>query len=84
MSRSKRKAIIKDRPRNKKKSTLYWRRVRRAFKQAVVAGEDPPNPKEIVNDYDYCDYVFDLEHDGGSSWHHREEDKMDKEKYRRK
>lgn len=70
MSRSTRKPIIKDRPRNHKKSSLYWRSVRSTIKQSIreiSQLEDKedfeiPNPKEIVNDYNYCDYVFDYEH----------------------
>ena len=67
MSRSTRKPIIKDRPRNHKKSSLYWRSVRSTIKQSIreiAQLEDKedfeiPNPKEIVNDYNYCDYIFD-------------------------
>lgn len=62
MSRSYKKAIIKDRPRNYKKSSLYWRRVRRVQKQALKQNKDIPNPKTIVNDYDYCDYKLDYEY----------------------
>jgi hypothetical protein len=66
MSRSKRKPIIKDRPRNKKKSTLYWRIVRRVINGRVrILKDNPteeqlPEPKEIVNDYDYCDWISDF------------------------
>lgn len=67
MSRSRRKPIIKDRPRNKKKSTLYWRIVRRVINGKVrILKDNPieegqlPEPKEIVNDYDYCDWVSDF------------------------
>lgn len=66
MSRSRKKPIIKDAPRNYKKSTLYWRRIRSVVNQKVrgfINGqrEDDtlPIPKEIVNDYDYCDYKID-------------------------
>lgn len=67
MSRSKREPIIKDAPRNHRKSTEYWRRVRRVINQAVrklfYKDEEEvviPNPKEVVNDYDYSDYRFDM------------------------
>jgi hypothetical protein len=67
MSRSRREPIIKDRPKNEKKSTFYWRTVRRVINDAVrmlkyepESDETLPEPKEIVNDYDYCDYVIDL------------------------
>jgi len=70
MSRSRRKPIIKDGPRNTKKSSTYWRPVRRVMNQTVRGLDDDsdgayddeiiPNPKEIVNDYDYSDYKFDM------------------------
>jgi hypothetical protein len=67
MSRSKKEPIVKDRPRNHRKSTEYWRRVRRVINQTVrklfFKDEDEvviPNPKEVVNDYDYSDYTFDM------------------------
>ena len=84
MSDSRRKAIIKDRPRNAKKSTLYWRKIRRVIKQLVGIEEDLPNPKEIVNDYDYCDYTIDYEHDGGSPFFKTQDKEIEKKKYRRK
>lgn len=66
MSRSRRKPIVKDRPRNEKKSSLYWRIVRRVIngkvRQISKTDEDEtnlPEPREIVNDYDYCDYIID-------------------------
>ncbi len=65
MSRSQRKPIIKDRPRNYKKSSSYWRTVRRVIKNNVrylqekMLDENIPDPKEIVNDYDYSDYRLD-------------------------
>lgn len=59
MSRSKKKPIIKDKSRNYKRTSAYWRRVRRVTKQAVKKGEELlPAPREIVNDYDYCDYII--------------------------
>lgn len=67
MSRSRKEPIIKERPRNHRKSTEYWRRVRRVINQTVrklfYKDEDEvviPNPKQIVNDYDYSDYTFDM------------------------
>jgi hypothetical protein len=65
MSRSRKKPILKDRPRNIKKSSLYWRTVRRVIKDRVryhqesLDDENLPLPEEIVNDYDYCDYIWD-------------------------
>lgn len=63
MSRSKRKPIIKDRPRNYKKSTMYWRMVRRRQKIETnkIKTQDEieiTNPKSIVNDFQYSDYKF--------------------------
>ncbi len=65
MSRSKRKGYIKDRPRNHKKSTIYWRKIRRILKGKVkeLFKDDfeetlLPLPKQLINDYDYSDYTF--------------------------
>ncbi len=63
MSRSRKEPVVRDSPRNEKKSTLYWRHVRKGIKQAVrklFYNEDAeiPNPKTIVNDYDREDYSF--------------------------
>ena len=67
MSRSLRLDIIKERPRNYKKSTAYWRRVRRVMRIAVYNFRKDyknridiiyNNPRLIVNDYDYSDYTF--------------------------
>lgn len=62
MSRSYRKAIIKDKPRNYKNTSLYWRVVRRVQKMFWKQGKEVPDPKTIVNDYDYSDYKFDYEY----------------------
>lgn len=61
MSRSFKKAIIKQCHRNYKKSTKYWRVIRRCQKQAVNSSKDVPDPKSIVNDYDYSDYTINYE-----------------------
>lgn len=74
MSRSKRKPIVKDGPRNQKKSTSYWRTVRRVINDSVrqLKYDDEtvlPKPKEIVNDYDYCDYIIDYRNwDSDKGW----------------
>lgn len=66
MSRSKKRPIIKDGPRNYKKSSSYWRPVRRVMNQTVrglddlTEEENIPDPQEIINDYDYSDYKFDM------------------------
>lgn len=63
MSRSVKKPIVKDAPRNVKKSTQYWRHVRKSINQAVRKlfyndEVEIPNPKTIVNDYDHTDFSF--------------------------
>lgn len=63
MSRSYRKDIIKDKPRNYKASTMYWRRVRRTWnievKKIHTQEEiEISSSKNLVNDYDYSDYLF--------------------------
>ena len=65
MSRSRRQPVIKDRPRNSKKTAEYWRPVRRVMNQTVrglnelTEDDNIPDPKEIVNDYNYSDYNID-------------------------
>lgn len=65
MSRSKKKPICKDG--NGKMHKMYRRAIRsslktyfRSHKQKFIDGElnEFPNPKTIVNDYDYCDYIY--------------------------
>lgn len=71
MSRSRKKAIIKDRPR--KKTNIYHKTIRSATNQVVrelAKLEEPdeleiPSPKNIINDYNYCDWIFDAEHSDG-------------------
>jgi len=90
MSRSYKLAIIKDRPRNVKKSSIYWRNVRSTQNNAIRSCRnfeelEIPNAKTIVDDYDYCDYVVDHEYSNFvSAWHTREDNEKDKEKYSRK
>lgn len=78
MSKSYRKPIIKDKPRNVKASTLYWRHVRSAIKQVIrnnriedMNSYDLKNiPKETINDYNYCDYKIYPE---STWWHNNKE-----------
>lgn len=65
MSRSYKKPIYKDKGIGKK---LYNRAIRRVQKIAVKQGKDIPNPKTIINDYDYCDYSIDLRNNNGDFW----------------
>jgi hypothetical protein len=83
MSRSYKKAIFKDKPRNYKAST-YYRRVRSVIKNIIRSCKDIdslelPNSKVLVNQYDYCDYKFDFENRSVTEY-----EKNQKEKYRRK
>ncbi len=62
MSRSRKKVpIYKDRGFRK---DSYWKTVRRRYKTIIKGNRDEeslqfPNPKTIVNDYDYCDWLSD-------------------------
>lgn len=66
MSRSYRKAIIKDKPSHYKISQFANRIIRRVQKGYVreiskLSDMDDyiiPNHHEIFNDWDYCDYIF--------------------------
>jgi hypothetical protein len=63
MSRSKRIPLIKDKSRNYKRTSFYWRRIRRTTKTKLKTDTNYddlilPLPREIVNDYDYCGYIF--------------------------
>lgn len=73
MSRSRKKAIYKDKGFRKKD---YWKTVRRVHKVIIQKHKSDfiydyhgdfgkefnlPNPKSIVNDYDYCDYIYNME-----------------------
>jgi len=66
MSKSRRKPIIKDKPRNEKRGARYHRTIRRVTNEKVrylyeaLEDEELPDPKEIVNDYNYSDYRIDL------------------------
>lgn len=88
MSRSYRKAIIKDtsykasrRYRPKEKS--YWAKVRSKIKTVFRSSKDLeelelPSPKTIVNDAEVCDYVFDYE------YKHKNRNSAIREKIKRK
>ena len=66
MSKSYRKAIIKDKPKNYNISRFYHRTVRRVQNQSIrnipnLSDIDEyviPREKEIFNDWNYCDYRF--------------------------
>ena len=115
MSRSYKLPIIKDKPRNYKRTPAYWRPIRRIWKHTIrnsitpsywdmldspeivfIGKEDMtleekdayimkfeasipddeidfPNPKTIINDYDYCDYIWDWRYTG---WIHLTEEEL--------
>jgi len=70
MSRSNKKAIIKD---DSSKKELFRRKIRRKqnqeTQQSKYLGDTDEfsltSDKSIVNDYDYCDYTLDYENDRG-------------------
>lgn len=65
MSKSIKKPIKKDKPRNFKKSTIYWRKIRRIINYTIKTFKNNwdemilPKEKSIINDYDYSDYTSD-------------------------
>lgn len=69
MSRSIKQPILKDSPRNFKKSTIYWRTIRRVINYTLrkfrrdVDEMVLPKEKSIVNDYDYTDWISDCRND---------------------
>ena len=56
MSNSKKKPIVKQSPRNYKKSAIYWRKIRRVIKNLMKSDKEIKNHREIINDYDYSEY----------------------------
>ena len=103
MSRSYRVPILKDKPRNYKRTSAYWRPIRSRINQivrgyskrynnaildlqygedcddleikiveenSIMLGTDIPDPKTIINDWDYCDYIWDFR----NSWHSKEDE----------
>ena len=70
MSRSWKRPVIKDGYGARTKRTKeYWRPVRRVIKHYVKQQKEPPEPKVIINDYDYMDYWCILEpEDGYGHW----------------
>lgn len=65
MSRSKKKPIYKTGPKNHNRAAIYWRTVRRVINTKVRYYQEEvdnvilPVPQEVVNDYDYIDYIWD-------------------------
>lgn len=69
MSRSYRKPFVKDKPRNQKRTTLYWRSVRGFWKNEMRSSKfwdedfNFTDRKVIYNQYNYCDYKFEIYED---------------------
>ena len=69
MSRSYKQPILKDSPRNFKKSAIYWRTIRRVINYTIKNFRNNidemilPKEKTIVNDYDHEDWVSDCRND---------------------
>mgnify|MGYP000928746771 FL=1 len=65
MSRSIKQPVKKDKPRNFKKSTIYWRTIRRVINHTIRNFKNNfdemilPKEKTIVNDYDHQDWISD-------------------------
>lgn len=68
MSRSYKRPIVKDTGGYGTHYRTIKRRVRQYLRESLKRLDDPtfnfviPQEKEIVNDYDVCDWVFDYEH----------------------
>ena len=117
MARSYKLPILKDKPRNYKRTSAYWRPIRSRINQivrgytkrydntilslcygedrddlqikiveenSIMLGTDIPNPKTIINDYDYCDYIWDYRFIGSWTNNNYEENKKEQIKYSRK
>jgi hypothetical protein len=96
MAYSYKKAILKEKPRNFKISTIYWRRIRRNWKttlqtyrpfrtKSIAEGYFElifESQKSIFNDYDYCDGIFYLEF--GNSFYPLSKQEEYLKKHRRK
>lgn len=115
MSNSYRKPILKYKPRNYKRTSAYWRPVRRVINQivstykvkydstildlrygedcndlqvkiveenSIMLGTELPNPKTIINNYNYCDYIDDYRfcHKQSKKWWRRDKEELLKEK----
>lgn len=90
MSRSYKKAIYKD----KGLKDIYWKSIRRTTNQKVkellkneIDEVFLPDPKSLINDYNYCDYTIDYEYNRSFSyfWYGKDyDDSKWKNKLRRK
>lgn len=87
MSRSHKKlAIVKD----SGKRIRYWRSVRIRIKNVLNSFKEDyeelelPNPKTIVNDYNYCDSLYYAEYATPTTYSTEEDIKEDRIKIKRK
>mgnify|MGYP001766470650 CR=1 FL=1 len=86
MSRSRKKvAIVKD----SGKVIRYWRTVRRRINTVIHSNRnldelELPNPKTIVNDYDYCNSGYYAEWCRPTKWNTKENIERDRIKIKRK
>jgi len=68
MGKSTKKPIIKSAPRNSKKSTEYWKVIRRTVNTKLKSVKDIedaeeleiPDARDIVDDFSYCDNIIDF------------------------
>ena len=117
MAHSYKLPILKDKPRNYKRTSAYWRPIRSRINQivrgytkrydstilslcygedrddlqikiveenSIMLGTDIPNSKTIINDYDYCDYIWDYRFIDSWTNNNYEENKKEQIKYSRK
>lgn len=95
MSKSRRLPIYKDH--GIARHSEYRRKIKRAIRQKVkdilnLADRESyelPNPKVLVNDWNWCDYIFDYRfkrpYPGNSYWYKSEEEYYkDREEYKKK
>lgn len=95
MSRSRKKAIYKDSW--KGRTSFYWKTIRRKHNQLISQfykkdrfgywefDDSLPDPKTIVNDYDYSDYTVNHEYNYNiTDWWAREDKEKQKTLLRRK
>ena len=63
MSRSRKKPIVKG---NGYMKSLYHKIIRRISKQALKQGREIPDPKTIIDDYDYIEYKLNYDYNFNS------------------
>ena len=83
MSRSRKKAIVKDIGHRKREYWRVHRRVNRQLMRTNISDSEfeLKSPKELINDYDYCDWIFNAEY---GSWNNTSRQNEYRNKWRRK